>query len=194
MTKKLEFHNEKRIVDDLIPFEHNPRVLTKEAQAKLQKSLEKFGLVEVPVINTDNVIVAGHQRIATLKLLGRGAEEIDVRVPNRKMTQKEVEEYNIRSNRNVGDWDFDILANAFDQQDLLEWGFERHEIFFYDEASGEEIADRAMVLTVEAPEAVRLAERHSFYCEKKSDYDKLVKFFTKGDGAELDTKKLLDLI
>jgi hypothetical protein len=42
-----------------------------EKQAEeLKKSLEKFNLAEIPAINTDNKIVAGHMRVATLQLLG----------------------------------------------------------------------------------------------------------------------------
>ena len=70
----------------------------------------------------------GHQRLKILILLGRGEEEIEVRVANRELTDKEFQEYNIRSNRNLGSWDFDLLANAFDSADLVEWGFTEGEI------------------------------------------------------------------
>jgi len=49
-------------------------------------------------------------------------------VPNRKLTDKEFKEYNVRSNKNSGSWDFDILANSFELPDLLEWGFEEKEL------------------------------------------------------------------
>ena len=98
---KLKWHNEKRKVSDLIPFKKNPRKITDEQREDLKKSLDKFDLVEIPAINTDNKIIAGHQRIAIMHLLGRGKEEIDVRVPNRKLTKAEFEEYNLRSNKNV---------------------------------------------------------------------------------------------
>jgi DNA modification methylase len=124
---KLKWHTEKRKVDDVIPYERNPRQMTEAQKNDLQRSLEKFDLVEIPAINTDNKIVAGHQRLKILQLLGRGSEEIDVRVPNRKMTDKEFEEYNLRSNKNVGEWNYDLLAN-FDEEILKDIGFKSEEL------------------------------------------------------------------
>ena len=64
--KQLEWHNEKRKLKQLIQFEKNPRYLTEKQKEDLQKSLQKFNLAELPVINTDNKICAGHQRIKIL--------------------------------------------------------------------------------------------------------------------------------
>lgn len=118
----LEWHNEKRKVKDLVPFEFNPRKLSEEKKQLLINSIEKFNLAEVPAINLDNVIIAGHQRIKVLMELGRGEEEIDVRVPNRLLTDKEYKEYNITSNIPVGFWDVDVLEENFQDIDLEELG------------------------------------------------------------------------
>lgn len=123
----LEWHNEKRKISDLIPHARNPRRLTEEQKKVLTDSLEKFNLVEIPVINTDNTILAGHQRLKVMAALGRGKEEIDVRVPNRELTQEEADEYLIRSNKNTGEWDYDLLK-GFNTEDLLAFGFEDYEI------------------------------------------------------------------
>ena len=122
--QKLLWHNEKRKLSELIPYDKNPRQLTKKQHSDLTKSLKKFGLAEIPAINTDNIICAGHQRIMILKEQTNGNDlEIDVRVPNRKLTAKEFQEYNIRSNKNLGEFDFEILANDFEMDELIEWGF-----------------------------------------------------------------------
>ena len=60
-------------------------------------------------------------------LLGRGDEEIDVRVPNRALTADEFKEYNIRNNLNVADWDFNLLAEI-DESFLAEIGFSSEEL------------------------------------------------------------------
>ena len=125
--EKLTWHNEKRKVSDLIPWEKNPRRLTEQQKDQLEKSLEKFDLVEIPAINTDNKIIAGHQRAYLLTLEGRGEEEIDVRVPNRALTKEEFTEYNLRSNKNTGEWDFDLLAE-FDESLLSNVGFDENEL------------------------------------------------------------------
>lgn len=130
-NKKLTFSNGRRKLSELIPAEWNPRQLTEKQAKDLTKSLRKFDLAEVPVINLDGMIVAGHQRTKIMYQL-HGDMEIDVRLPSRLMTDGEVKEYNIRSNKNTGEWDLDILANNFEQDDLLEWGFLSSEIFLHD--------------------------------------------------------------
>jgi DNA modification methylase len=118
----LEWSTEKRRVKDLIPYEYNPRKLTEDKKQKLRDSLEKYNLAEIPAINTNDVIIAGHQRVVVLMEIGRGDEFIDVRVPNRELTKLEFKEYNIRSNVSVGEWDVDILNAVFDDIDLLSLG------------------------------------------------------------------------
>jgi ParB-like chromosome segregation protein Spo0J len=121
---KIRWTTEKRKIKDLLPTEHNPRRLTDNQYKHLRNSLEKFHLAEIPAINTDNTILAGHMRLKILQQLEGGELEIDVRVPNRKLNKKEADEYLVRSNKNTGEWDDDILANAFDTDDLEEWGFD----------------------------------------------------------------------
>lgn len=70
-TAKLSWHTGKRKVKDLVPCNYNPRILSEEQKQQLTKSLQKFNLAEIPAINTDNTIIAGHQRITALILLGR---------------------------------------------------------------------------------------------------------------------------
>lgn len=125
---KLQWHTEQRKVDDLIPYEQNPRKLTERQLEQLKLSLEKFDLVEIPAIDLDNKIIAGHQRLRVLQLIGRGQGMIDVRVPNRKLTKEEFDEYLLRSNKNTGDWDWDMLANNFNPDFLFEIGFSQEEL------------------------------------------------------------------
>lgn len=77
----LIWKTEKRKVKDLIPYQGNPRVLLESKAELLKESITTFNIVEIPVIDTNNTIIAGHQRIKVMMLLGRGEEEIDVRVP-----------------------------------------------------------------------------------------------------------------
>src|SRR3989344_1894502 len=77
---------EKRRVNNLIPYEANPRQITDKQMEDLKRSLKKFNLVELPAIDADNRVIAGHQRLKALQLLGRGQEEIECRIPNRKLS------------------------------------------------------------------------------------------------------------
>ena len=124
MPAKLTWTTERRLVNDMVPFEKNPRIINSKQLADLTKSLKKFNLVEIPAIDKDGKILAGHQRLKVLQILGRGEEEIDVRVPNRKLTTKEAEKYLISSNALGGDWDLDKLK-SFDLDLLLDVGFDK---------------------------------------------------------------------
>ncbi len=124
---KLSWTTIQKRVNDLIPQEINPRKITDKQMSDLKRSLKKFNLVEIPAVDYDGTILAGHQRIKALQLLGRGDEMIDIRVPNRKLTEKESKEYLIGSNKLGGDWDFDILK-SFELDTLSFAGFDDLEL------------------------------------------------------------------
>lgn len=114
---------ERRQLDTITEYPHNPRVITKKGLADLKRSIDKFGLAEPLVINTDGILIGGHARYQVLK--SQGVTEVDAYVPERELSEEEYRELNIRLNRNIaGSFDFDILANEFDLPDLIEWGFE----------------------------------------------------------------------
>lgn len=121
----MEWRFETKQISDLIPNEKNPRKLSKRQAHELDCSLRKFGLCVPIVLNSDNFIISGHQRLRLLQAQGQKA--VDVYVPTEPLTPKEVEELSVRLNKNVGDWDFDLLANEYDVEDLLRWGFEGKE-------------------------------------------------------------------
>jgi DNA modification methylase len=139
MTKKLFWKTEKRRVSELLPFKQNPRVLVDKQREDLIKSIKTFGLVEIPAIDTDGKILAGHQRVAVLQLLNRGNEMIDVRVPSRPLTNKEYKTYLLTSNRVHGDWNYGMLAEYFDIDTLLVSGFDDGDLaLIFDDISVED--------------------------------------------------------
>ena len=116
-----------REISELKPLEYNPRQLTVHEYAGLKASLERFGMIDPVIVNKhperlDN-IVGGHARVRVWKDLGNST------VPTVEIYLEEEEEREacIRLNRNVGSWDFDALANKFDSDALLSWGFEPFE-------------------------------------------------------------------
>lgn len=63
MAKQLEWHTEQRRVSDLHSWEKNPHVMNDTERQHLSNSIDKFDYVEVVIINTNNTIIGGHQRI-----------------------------------------------------------------------------------------------------------------------------------
>ena len=114
----LEWHTTQRRVRDLVPLSYNPRILSEEGRQRLLHSLRKFNLVEIPAINLDNVVLAGHQRLAILLDVGRGEELIDVRAPNRQLSKDELDEYNVTSNVGAGHFDYQALLDNFSHLNL----------------------------------------------------------------------------
>ena len=110
---KLSWKTEKRLIKDLMLSDINPRKISKEQKEALTKSLEKFNLADIPVLNTDNTIISGNQRLQILYDLGKGNEEIDVRVPNRKLSDAELKEYMLIANTHAGVFDAELLEVHF---------------------------------------------------------------------------------
>lgn len=121
----INWKTEKRKVSELIPAPYNPRELTEQHAKDLSTSLERFNLADPIIINTDNTIIGGHQRISILKQ--SGDLTVDVRVPSRTLTKEEQLELNLRLNKNLGQWNFDLLANL-DEELLKNVGFESKEL------------------------------------------------------------------
>ena len=124
----LEWHTEQRRIQDLVPWNKNPRRMTEKQASDLRTSLERLNLMSIPVIDADNTIISGHQHMKIMQALGRGEEVIDVRVPNRKLTDDELKEANLRENKNLGEWDFDLLAENFEPCELEMVGFSEEEL------------------------------------------------------------------
>ena len=122
----INWHLEKRKLKDLKAHPKNPRQMSKEQENQLINSIEKFGLSEKLILNTDNMVIGGHQRLRVLKKLGH--TEIDCWIPDQTLDEKQVDELNIRLNRNHGSFDYDILANEFNFEDLAQWGFTSTEL------------------------------------------------------------------
>lgn len=107
---------------ELKELDSNPRKMTQAQEEQLLESLKKFGVSEKPIINLDGTLIGGHQRKRLLMKLGY--KEIECWSPNRLLTKQEVKELNVRLNKNTAKFDYDILANEYEIEDLIEWGFE----------------------------------------------------------------------
>ena len=120
-------------IGELNVAEYNPRIIKEKEFKHIKKSLKKFGFVEPIVVNKRkerfNVIVGGHQRINVAKELG--ITEVPVFYVD--LDIEEERELNIRLNKNMGKFDYDVLANNFDLDDLFDWGFEDWELGVHNE-------------------------------------------------------------
>lgn len=190
-----------RQISSLIPQEVNPRKITDKQMSDLKKSLQKFNLVEIPVIDLDGKILAGHQRLKAMQLLGRGEEMIDVRVPNRKLNEEEAKQYLIASNALGGSWDFDLLIKSFDMPMLLDIGFDPIELstmFNKEEKAAEDSFDVTKELKkVKTPitqigDVIQLG-RHRIICGDSTKLENLHKLFSNERAGMIYSDPLYNL-
>jgi len=115
-------------IEELNPSEYNPRALTEKEYKDLKESLKRFDFVEPIVVNSaenrKNIVIGGHQRLIVAKEMGYKT----IPVNYVKITKLEKEqELNLRLNKNLGHFDYDLLAN-FDEEMLVDVGFSREEL------------------------------------------------------------------
>jgi len=122
----INWHIQTIPIKNLKPHPKNPRSITKDQMQHLTDLIAKFGLIDLPIVNTDMTIIGGHQRIKILKK--QKVKEVDCWVPNRELTEEEVNHLCIGHNLNQGNWDYEILANEWEMLDLLEWGFTEQQL------------------------------------------------------------------
>lgn len=128
MAKKqqgITWTNERRKLADLIPWERNPRTIKNAQAERLVDSVETFGQVETLAIDSNGVIVNGHQRLSVLAGQYGMDYEVDVRVASRPLTERERQQLTVYLHKGAaGEWNFDELANWGIEDDLVSWGFD----------------------------------------------------------------------
>ena len=110
------------------PNEKNPRFVKDEKFEKLCKSIESFAEKMMPlrpiVIDENNIILGGNMRFKALKHLGYKEVPSDWIKQANDLTEEEKNEFIIKDNVGFGDWDWDILANEWNSEELEEWGLD----------------------------------------------------------------------
>ena len=126
---RITWREEKRKLSDLIPWPHNPRQIREAHAERLNESLDQFGQVETIAIGPDNEIYNGHQRLNVWMAEHGPQYMVDVRVSDRPLDERERQKLTVFLHKGAaGEWDFDMMANTFEVDDLLDWGFEETEL------------------------------------------------------------------
>jgi ParB-like chromosome segregation protein Spo0J len=104
------------------PNEHNPRYINKANFKKLVNSLKEFPkMLEVrPLVVDENMIVlGGNMRLKAL--IEAGFKEVLVHQVL-DWTDDEKNQFIIKDNSSFGSWDWEILANEWNMQKIVDWG------------------------------------------------------------------------
>lgn len=108
-------------IKDLKEHPKNPRKIDKKQMQHLEELVERFGLIDKPIVNTDGIIIGGHQRVKILKK--QKMKEVECWVPEQELSESDINDLCIGLNLNQGQFDYDILKDQWDPLDLLRLGF-----------------------------------------------------------------------
>lgn len=102
---------------------NNPRLIKDDKFKKLVQSVKDFPEmlnIRPIVVNKDMIILGGNMRYKAC--LEAGLKEIPVIVTD--LTEEQQREFLIKDNVSGGEWDWDILANEWNTEELTEWGLD----------------------------------------------------------------------
>lgn len=102
----------------------NPRFIKDDKFKKLVKSIEEFPemlKLRPIIIDEDNMILGGNMRFKAcehLKMKEVWVEKAENLTPEQK------NEFIVKDNVGFGEWDWELLGNLFDEDQLGEWGLD----------------------------------------------------------------------
>ena len=103
---------------------NNPRIIKDDKFAKLVKSIQELPqMLEIRpiVVNADMVVLGGNMRLKACK--EAGLKEVPIIIAD-NLNEEQQREFLIKDNVSGGEWDFELLANEWDVEQLEDWGLD----------------------------------------------------------------------
>ena len=111
-------------VSDLIAYENNPRK-NDDAVDAVASSIKSFGFKVPVIVDSNNVIIAGHTRVKACKKLG--ITEVPCVIAD-DLTEDQIKAFRLADNKTseLAEWDLDKLSEElkFIEMDMSQFGFE----------------------------------------------------------------------
>jgi DNA modification methylase len=117
---------------------NNPRLIKDDKFIKLVKSIKEFPkMLEIRpiVVNADLIVLGGNMRLKACK--EAGLKEIPIIFAD-ELTEEEQKQFIIKDNVGFGEWNWEQLANEWDEVQLQEWGLDIPDFEVKEELSAEE--------------------------------------------------------
>ena len=102
---------------------NNPRIIKDDKFGKLVQSLKdlpEMASVRPIVVNTDMVVLGGNMRLKAMK--EAGWKEVPVEIVD--WDEEKQRQFIIKDNVGFGEWDWEMLANEWDAEQLNDWGLD----------------------------------------------------------------------
>ena len=156
----------------------NPRTIKDDKFKQLVRSIVEFPkMLELRpiVVNDDMIVLGGNMRLKACK--EAGLKEIPV-IKASELTEEEQRQFIIKDNVGYGEWDFSMLKNDYDTDELLDWGLDIPDFTIptpidYSALDGEDMTDRLSEMT----DGVKKAIQIEFELEHYEEANELVKFW-----------------
>jgi hypothetical protein len=111
-------------IKQVLPNPDNPRFIKDYKFEKLVKSVKEFPeMLELRpiVVNQDMIVLGGNMRLKACE--EAGLKEVPIIFAD-NLTPEQEKEFIIKDNSSFGEWDWDLLANEWDSEQLLDWGMD----------------------------------------------------------------------
>lgn len=165
---------------------NNPRVIKDFQFKKLVKSIkESPWMLQLRsiIVNDDNVVLGGNQRLRACK--EAGLKEVYI-IKASSLTEEQQREFIVKDNLNSGEWDWDALANEFEIEDLESWGLDLPVDLAVQELEAEE-DDYEMPNEIKTDivlgDLIEIGE-HRLLCGDSTDSDQVAKLMN-GEKADM---------
>ena len=103
---------------------NNPRIIKDDKFKKLVASIKEFPQMlslRPIVVNDDMIVLGGNMRLKACK--EAGLKEVPV-IKASDLNEEQQKQFIIKDNVGYGEWDWDMLANEWDAEELVEWGLD----------------------------------------------------------------------
>jgi hypothetical protein len=110
-------------INQIKPNPNNPRVIKDDKFQKLVQSLKSFpemAKVRPVVVNKDMIVLGGNMRLKAMK--EAGWKEVPVEVVD--WVEEKQREFIIKDNVGFGEWDWEMIANEWDAEQVTDWGLD----------------------------------------------------------------------
>jgi len=164
---------------------NNPRIIKDYKFKQLVKSIKDFPemLEKRPiVVDEDMTVLGGNMRLKACKEAGLKEVHIDIA---KDWSDVQKEQFIIKDNVGFGEWDWEILANEWDSQQLEDWGLEgfpfEEEVLEAEEDNYEAPTD--IQTKIQLGDLITIGE-HRLLCGDSTDSDQVAKLMN-GEKADL---------
>ena len=164
---------------------NNPRLIKDDKFFKLVKSIKEFPemlKLRPIVVNDDLIVLGGNMRLKACK--DAGLKEVHI-IKASEFTAEQQREFIVKDNVGFGEWDWNMIANEWDTEQLDDWGLDLPVDFNVVEEAEEDnyVEPEDLKVDVVLGDLIEIGE-HRLLCGDSTDSDQVAKLMN-GEKADM---------